>query len=617
MYKTQSQIQTEIRGTTGSSSTSTSFDRSICVSIFGSKPKTSQNKNEGTTPVFVKRKDEGLQTLMSSSGFNRPNLNPATITTKRTSVFFSSSPNVKSSPNTNILSTTSSQPEPLTTTIPSTLRSISKPDTKNILTKQYSFTSSPPSTQFASRKQQLKSPLNSSMMLSSNISQNIHNNMNRSTLPTERKSLFQSLGFDKNELIKSKSNLTLQNSVKAPEETFISYGDNQITGSYSIDLNIYSIDKYVIKRIQENMSSKFNILVNNKEDIQSKIRKPQTKLARSNCKKKIREIYKKIKNLREELDLKSYTERSKAWLDAYTKLGSSNKVIVFNDSKTNEQSDPPTDEQEIRAFVIQKYLSIAGEYISINLRKRESFMTRCDQCDEKLSLSDPNEDGNVFCPSCGKKYETYNHSYQDDDDYQYFNKSSNLDEFINNMKAVIKKYKGDHIPKLPSNWTERLDSYFEKRPNNRPSISSINSKEGADGTKLSDGDHVKAMLEALADKEVKMSKNYDDVHYICYVYWDLELPDIGDIEHKIIEDCKNVYPIYIENKGERKSNMGYWYLLWRCLDRHSFECSPNDFKIVSTDEILDWYENMWKLFCSKLKWEHPEPIQKKKLSRSY
>ena len=552
-----------------------------------SKQQIEHRKND---PTISLSDDLGVSSSSSSSssGFKTPTLDPSTINRKRTTVIFGSSQNLRSGTR--------------------------KMDPGHLLEDL-----STESTQHMSKDDILaknKSVVNSNVK---NIGLKKYggNNMghagfgipkNEDREKCARVSLFQSLGFDKKELIKSKTNLSLKNSMKTILETSVSYDGNKITGSYSIDLNIYSIDKYVIKNIKDKTSIELKTLLQNKEILLSEIRKPQTKIDRYNCKDEIDSINKKMKNMKNTQELVSYKDRTKVWLDAYTKLGSSNKVVVFNELKNRDIHDLPNEEDEIRSFIIRKYLSIAGDYTSINLIKQESLVNRCDQCNEKISLSDPNEDGNIFC-LCGKKYETYNHSYQDDDDYQYASKGNNLDIFINNMKDVIKKYKGDHIPKLPTNWIKRLDKYFENHPKKIPLVNVKNKSH------ISDGDYVKVMLEALSNKDVNMSKHYDDVHYICYAYLDLELPDIDDIINPILEDCRKIYQIYIDNKGERKSNMGYWYLLWRCLDRRSAKCSPNDFKIVSTEEILDWYEKMWRLFCNELKWDQPISIQKKMISK--
>ena len=122
---------------------------------------------------------------------------------------------------------------------------------------------------------------------------------------------------------------------------------------------------------------------------------------------------------------------------------------------------------------------------------------------------------------------------------------------------------------------------------------------------------LKDMLTAL--EAVGLSRYYGDVHKVCERYWGWKLHNISHLETQIIEDCCKIKPIFDENKGERKSNLGYWYTLWRCLDRLNYGVSPDDFKIASTPKIIDFYERMWNIFCKVLGWGIHDSIGRKRI----
>ena len=106
-------------------------------------------------------------------------------------------------------------------------------------------------------------------------------------------------------------------------------------------------------------------------------------------------------------------------------------------------------------------------------------------------------------------------------------------------------------------------------------------------------------------KQLNLSKFYDNINYIYHKITDNPLPNLKNIEHKIINDFIKFTTIYDEKiknsiSVERKKNTQY--ILYQLLKKHKFNCSSKDFGIPKTLKRLSLYDKITKYCFTKLKW---------------
>ncbi len=98
---------------------------------------------------------------------------------------------------------------------------------------------------------------------------------------------------------------------------------------------------------------------------------------------------------------------------------------------------------------------------------------------------------------------------------------------------------------------------------------------------------------------IGLSDNYEDLSLICHTYWGWELPTLTtEQEDLLMDDYDKVQVVFEQIKEERKSSMAVEYRVFRQLWHRGFPCHPHDFKIVTTEEIVDYYEEKFKKICS-------------------
>jgi hypothetical protein len=157
------------------------------------------------------------------------------------------------------------------------------------------------------------------------------------------------------------------------------------------------------------------------------------------------------------------------------------------------------------------------------------------------------------------------------------------------------RYQGKQPNKPPEKLYEQLDEYFIK----------IGKQTGEEIRKLSTtsegkkkGTSRQLMYEALG--ETNNSAYYDDINLIMNIYWGWDLPDISDIEEKIMEDYINTQQVYnaIPNK-DRNASLNIQFRLFVHLKALDYPCSKEEFKIQTSRDSLEFHQDMWMIMCEK------------------
>ena len=107
-------------------------------------------------------------------------------------------------------------------------------------------------------------------------------------------------------------------------------------------------------------------------------------------------------------------------------------------------------------------------------------------------------------------------------------------------------------------------------------------------------------------KQLNLSKFYDNINYIYHKITDNPLPNLKNIEHKIINDFIKFTTIYDEKiknsvSVERKKNTQY--ILYQLLKKHKFNCSSRFLEYQKTLKRLSLYDKITKHCFTKIKME--------------
>ena len=201
-------------------------------------------------------------------------------------------------------------------------------------------------------------------------------------------------------------------------------------------------------------------------------------------------------------------------------------------------------------------------------------------CGYDLSTIENEERAAIHCPSCGLECNLVNQVVTSCNDKVGKNNYEDRENFL----KALKRFQGKQVNKVPSSVMDKLDDYFRRY--NLPLSDEVKCRP-LDSHGKREGTTLDMLLKALS--EVGCSSYYEDVNLIGHIYWGWALPDLAHLEESIMEDYDKSQRIFEEIKDERKSSLNTQYRLYRHLERQGFPCSKNDFKMVTTREILEYY----------------------------
>lgn len=232
-------------------------------------------------------------------------------------------------------------------------------------------------------------------------------------------------------------------------------------------------------------------------------------------------------------------------------------------------------------------------------------------------VEDINEYSQEICPECYSEREVVDNElvcvdcqisdlYISKDSYQPTGRKSTVygkneysvrDNFIKELERMQAKQKKNN---LPHNMFDKLDEYFRNK--NLPTsdkikqLPKINRKRGS---------YSKYDLRMAMSSYPEFRQYYKQIDLITKLYWDWDpitltddqmtkIMSLYDSAQKIISDI---------SQDSRKSSISIEYSKFRYLKLIGIDCTRSDFNIVCTQDILNSYEDMWKLVCKNLDWE--------------
>jgi hypothetical protein len=379
-------------------------------------------------------------------------------------------------------------------------------------------------------------------------------------------------------------------------QSYISEPPDLVRGSYTTDLNIFKIHEAILARFSFFKS----IIPNIKKEIEELERKLITdaKILILNdirkIKNDIKEYQQKINDYTNNISQNEYEEKVKDILEDYGTVASNNsKGLIIFKKKVEEDSK---EKIEYRLKLIRNYLDKAKDYIRLEIIHKITVKETCPVCDLDLSKAFFDDDAGVcICPKCGYEKDSISHhsTFKDSQRVNIGNRN-NYDD-CENFRKVLMRFQGKQPNRPPGKLYEQLDEYFTK-------IGKLLGEEirklGLTSEGKKKGTSRQMMFEALG--ETNNSAYYDDINLIMHVYWGWELPDISELEDKIMGDYTATQQVYnsIPNK-DRNASLNIQFRLFVHLKAIGYPCVKEDFKIQTSRDSLEFHQEMWKVMCEK------------------
>jgi hypothetical protein len=110
-------------------------------------------------------------------------------------------------------------------------------------------------------------------------------------------------------------------------------------------------------------------------------------------------------------------------------------------------------------------------------------------------------------------------------------------------------------------------------------------------------------------KELKLTKQYENVNVIYYTLTGKRVADIRHLEARLMDDVKQLVTLYDHLHGkdrpqalERKNFMNVQYLLFQLLRRHGYACKIDDFSVLKTADRKLFYDGICGNLFKQLGW---------------
>lgn len=311
-----------------------------------------------------------------------------------------------------------------------------------------------------------------------------------------------------------------------------------------------------------------------------------------NIKNQIRDLEHLVDDYTNDVSLKKYIREASDLVVMYKKKF---KKITYTFSVRQEESENTQDYIDERICLINRYITVAKKYISIDVVREVKKGFVCKGCGKDLENTSADDDGLFTCPNClmiNNKL-TLNTYYHDPS--RTF--SSKIYEDAKNFTKIIEKFEGKQIPKPTQGVYNDLTRYFEKIK--FPSREEIQKRRiTVDGKREGT---TKAQLWTALEK-TKNNAHYDDVNLIAHVYWGWVLPDLTKYKKRMMNDYYKTQQVWnkIKHQFDRDASLGTQFRLLAHLLAVDYPwCQREDFKIQESVDSLNLHNSAWKIMCEK------------------
>lgn len=275
------------------------------------------------------------------------------------------------------------------------------------------------------------------------------------------------------------------------------------------------------------------------------------------------------------------------------------KTIYYNNLKNNHYINKY--KNEIKNLSIgktkiencQEYIRIVKNYINIDILEIKEKKINCINCNFSMENCIEDNDGFYLCQNCN----TYNpvlkpNKYEKDVETYFINN----EEDINNFIKIIDKFEGKNTIQIEENLINDLDKYFKNIGLHEGKYYK-NLKPLENGKK--EGTSKRLLLEGL--EFLGKNKYYDEINYLCNIYWGWKIPDLSEYREQIIKDYQLSQNVWytIRDDYNRSASLGTQYRLYVHLLAVGYPCEREDFKIQDMINSLRLHNHAWKRMCEK------------------
>lgn len=370
-----------------------------------------------------------------------------------------------------------------------------------------------------------------------------------------------------------------------------------ITGTYREDYNINYIDSIIRKKLSQEKYTRCPQLKAEYEVLRSQSMEPQNRISRDSTLRSMEKTLSLIQKIESGSRLAEYEEKTRKILKEYRLLSSPIKTISF------EQEEKSTDHRDENFFerisLIEKYLDIAGEYISINVTRTSTKVSEeCVGCGKPLGDVAETDEGTIRCPSpeCNTEHTVILLTKFPKDEMRLGANLPAEDESIDNFIRAFTRYQGLQQDIRDDSLYEDLDEYFKRY--GRPSGEEVRKLPLNAKGRRGDTNH-KMLWDALSHIGRGL---YEDANLIGHNYWGWELPYVMPLKERIIEKYNKTQKVFYQIPPEercRVSSLGTQYRLWRHLQLEGHPCSMDEFRIAENPQSLLTHNKLWRLMCER------------------
>lgn len=363
--------------------------------------------------------------------------------------------------------------------------------------------------------------------------------------------------------------------------------NEKLIGTYTDDLNIIEIDQKIRKKLSHEFFMKperINELDLEIQKLSEIIKKPQTLVERKDSIRRRSELILKKQAVESEEPWIDYVNETRDLLIEYLQLEQSKRIISFRKKTSQEPIENQGDTEARRLYIIDLYLERASKYHFLNFSREIIMSSLCPNCNTELQKD------SEFCEECGYlKAVVLNKSTSSKLSSSMRNEYKNI---INFQKCLL-RFMGKQNDKIPDQVFKDLDDYFISY--GLPIGESLRSLRKIDGKV--EGTSREMMYKALS--HTGNSKYYGDINLICHLYWGWDLPNISHLVETIMEDYRKTQNVYNSMEKERSSCLNTQFRLFKHLQARGYQCTIDDFKIVKTRDILEYYDITWQHMCEQ------------------
>lgn len=363
---------------------------------------------------------------------------------------------------------------------------------------------------------------------------------------------------------------------------------DKFEGSYDYTYNIDYINHVIIQRFKREKEGRLNNLTQEIKKINQELQSPLQIVD-------IRWRQNRLKELHEKYDIISTGKDHDEYLHRVTPILERDKTIdrsIFISKGFGQKKflDP---EEKRRLQIIDEFLVVARDYITIDLVQESFVDMSCQNCGKEVPEISPTIDGLEICPYCCVERSIY--STKIPNESTRLSNETTVDNHSHQTFArVFRRFNGiDCIP-YTEETKEKLDKYFTSIGRNIGDEVKLRPFDGSDrGRKV--GTSAAEMHAAF--RACKLSI-YDDCNYIMHNYWGWKLPETMPYFETVMHIYRTLQPIYMRLQKEgRKSSLGNQWVIYKILQMLGYPVYIVDFKTAKNPDSIRFHKECWAQMC--------------------